>query len=83
MYVNVIRSISRPDQIYVGLANDAKRRLEEAQSRPVSPYVKVQTLVDRNCRLVFSDSKKAVPFERWLKIRFWTPSNDTSKFCPS
>jgi putative endonuclease len=66
MYVYVIRSLSRIDQIYVGISENTERRLEEhnkglsAHTSKFKPWFLESTIW-------FSDIKKAYAFERWLK----------------
>jgi predicted GIY-YIG superfamily endonuclease len=65
-YVYILESISFPAETYIGLTDDLRRRLaahNAGQARHTSKF--------RPWRLVtyvaFSDRKKAVDFERYLK----------------
>jgi len=65
-YVYLLQSIKFPDQTYVGLTDDLRSRFSE-HNRGRSPH----TAKYRPWRLVsyvaFSDERKAVEFERYLK----------------
>ena len=65
-YVYFLKSIDRPEQTYVGLADDLRARLtahNEGQSLHTKKY-KPWRLVTY---LAFSDEAKAVAFERYMK----------------
>jgi putative endonuclease len=65
-YVYILQSIDFPNQAYVGLADDLRKRLI-AHNAGRSPH----TSKYRPWRLItyvaFSDESKAVAFERYLK----------------
>jgi predicted GIY-YIG superfamily endonuclease len=65
-YVYLLQSIDRPDQTYVGLADDLRARLKVHNSGGSSHTAKYKPW-----RLVtyvaFSDKVKAVAFERYMK----------------
>ena len=65
-YVYLLQSIKFPDQTYVGLTDDLRSRFSE-HNRGRSPH----TAKHRPWRLVsylaFSDERKAIEFERYLK----------------
>lgn len=65
-YVYIIRSISHPNQRYFGIASDLSERLREhnlGRSLHTSNFKpwKIETY------LAFSDKRKAIAFERYLK----------------
>jgi len=65
-YVYILRSISRPEQTYVGVTGDLRKRLRQhngGQSEYTSQFApwKVETYI------AFSDLEKAKAFERYLK----------------
>lgn len=65
-YVYILRSLGHPDQTYVGLTCDLRRRLrqhnagESEYTRQFKPWT-VETYI------AFSDKEKARKFERYLK----------------
>jgi predicted GIY-YIG superfamily endonuclease len=65
-YVYLLESIPHPAQTYVGLADDLKARLKKHNSgnSPHTAKFKPWRLV---AYLAFSDSHKAVQFERYMK----------------
>ena len=75
----MLQSLSHPDQRYVGLTSDLKKRLaahNAGQSLHTSKYKPWQVVT----YLAFSDHKNAVAFEKYLKSgsgrafaekRFW------------
>ncbi|MBN1555642.1 MAG: GIY-YIG nuclease family protein [Phycisphaerae bacterium] len=66
MYVYLLRSISHPDQRYVGLTADLNKRLAEhnaGKSPHTSKYVPWELVVS----VYFKDHTKAEAFERYLK----------------
>ena len=78
-YVYLLQSLSHPDQRYVGLTSDLKKRLaahNAGQSLHTSKYRPWQVVT----YLAFSNHKNAVAFEKYLKSgsgrafaekRFW------------
>jgi predicted GIY-YIG superfamily endonuclease len=65
-YVYLIRSISFPDQIYVGQTDNLKNRLKDHNSGQAKS-TKVYMPWDLVCYLGFKDSLKAKRFEQYLK----------------
>lgn len=66
MYVYLLRSTSHPDEHYVGLTTDLKKRLCEhnaGKSPHTSKYVPWELVV----AVYFKDRHKAEVFERYLK----------------
>ena len=66
MYVYLLRSIRHPDQRYVGLTTDLKKRLAEhntGKSPHTSKYVPWELVV----AIYFKGRPKAEAFERYLK----------------
>jgi len=78
-YVYLLQSLSHPDQRYVGLTSDLKKRLaahNAGQALHTSKYRPWQVIT----YLAFSNHKNAVAFEKYLKSgsgrafaekRFW------------
>ena len=66
MYVYVLRSIRYPKQIYVGIAEEMLDRLEEHNAGRSAHTSKFKPWI-LEVAIWFSDSKKAYPFERWMK----------------
>ena len=65
-YVYLLQSIAHPDQTYTGLTNDLRHRLKEhnsGESAHTRKYMPWQLVT----YLAFSDSAKAITFERYLK----------------
>ena len=65
-YVYLLQSTSHPDQRYVGLTSDLKKRLAAHNAGQSSHTVKFRpwTLVSY---LAFTDDAKATAFEKYLK----------------
>ncbi len=66
MYVYLIRSISHPDQRYVGITRDLKTRILQhnaGKSPHTSKFIPWQLVT----AMYFSDTAKAEAFERYLK----------------
>jgi predicted GIY-YIG superfamily endonuclease len=65
-YVYLLQSINYPDQTYVGLTDDLQSRLaaHNAGRSPHTAKYKPWRLVSY---IAFSDERKAVEFERYLK----------------
>lgn len=66
MYVYLLRSLSHPDQRYVGLTHDLKIRLADhnaGRSPHTSKYPPWEIIV----AVYFKDRDKAEAFERYLK----------------
>jgi len=65
-YVYLLQSVNFPDQTYVGLTDDLRTRFS-AHNKGHSPHTEKY----RPWRLVsyvaFSDARKAIEFERYLK----------------
>lgn len=65
-YVYILRSLVSPNQTYIGLTSDLRRRLcdhnsgQAAYTDPFRPW-KIEKY------LAFSDERKAKDFERYLK----------------
>jgi putative endonuclease len=66
MYVYVLRSISHPDQRYVGLTSDLKKRLAEHNACK-SPHTSKFAPWELVVAIYFKDRLKAEVFERYLK----------------
>ena len=66
MYVYVLRSIVRPDQIYVGLTSDITRRLWE-HNEGLSLHTAKFRPWSLETTIWFADADKAIRFERYLK----------------
>jgi putative endonuclease len=78
-YVYLIRSISRPDQTYVGCTENLEERLvahNSSSSHHTKQYKPWKVVVS----LSFEDKQRAIEFERYLKSgsgrafaekRFW------------
>jgi putative endonuclease len=65
-YVYLLQSVASPDERYVGVTPDLKRRLDDhnaGQSPHTSKYVPWQLVT----YIAFSDERKAENFERYLK----------------
>jgi putative endonuclease len=65
-YVYLIRSVSKPDEKYVGLTADLKRRLKDHNSGK-SPHTSKFMPWRLETYIAFSDLRKAQLFERYLK----------------
>jgi len=66
MYVYLLRSKSHPDQQYVGLTSDLKRRLGEHDAgKP--PHTSKFGPWDLVVAIHFANAQKAEAFERYLK----------------
>ena len=66
MYVYLIRSVSHPDERYVGITQDLKTRLREhnaGKSQHTSKFTPWELVT----AVYFSDKGKAEAFERYLK----------------
>jgi putative endonuclease len=65
-YVYIIRSITFPDEIYIGATSDLKKRLadHEAGRSPHTAKFKPWSL---ECYMAFPDKQKAYDFEKYLK----------------
>jgi putative endonuclease len=65
-YVYLLESLAEPTQVYTGLADDVSGRLKKhnAGGSPHTAKFKPWRLVTY---VAFSDEKKAVEFERYLK----------------
>ena len=66
MYVYLLRSVSHPDQRYIGLTADLKKRLAEhnaGKSPHTSKFMPWELVV----AVYFKDRAKADVFERYLK----------------
>ena len=65
-YVYLIQSLSRPDQRYVGITLDLKRRLRDHNSGD-SPHTSKYRPWELVTAVAFTDEKKAAAFEQYLK----------------
>jgi len=65
-YVYLIRSISHPNQIYIGITSNLKARLK-AHNEGRSPHTSKYKPWKLITYLAFSDESKAVEFEQYLK----------------
>ena len=66
MCVYLIRSLSHPDQRYIGITTDLKRRIDEhnrGKTRSTRAYCPWEVVVV----IYFTDPAKAHAFERYLK----------------
>lgn len=66
MYVYLLRSISHPNERYVGLTSDLKKRMAEhnaGKSPHTSKFVPWRLIT----AIYFADRAKAEAFERYLK----------------
>ena len=74
MYVYIIRSIPYPEQIYIGLAEDYKKRLLDHNSGK-SPHTSDFKPWEIENFIWFKDGKKAAVFEKCFKSHsgraFW------------
>ena len=66
LYVYLLESVGHPDQRYVGLTENLKRRLPEHNAGK-SPHTAKYRLWKLVTYLAFSDEAKARAFERYLK----------------
>jgi len=66
MYVYLLRSVQHPDQRYVGLTSDLKKRLGEHNAGK-SPHTGKFAPWELVVAVYFADSRKAEAFERYLK----------------
>ena len=65
-YVYLIRSISYPDQKYVGITSDVKSRLKAHNEGKSSHTAKLKPW-ELITYIAFSDPSQAVNFEKYLK----------------
>jgi putative endonuclease len=65
-YVYLLQSIDHPDETYVGLTADLRSRFS-AHNEGRSPHTSKYRPWRLVCYLAFSDERKAVEFERYLK----------------
>ena len=65
-YVYLIRSLSNPDQRYVGITDDVKRRLRDHNSGD-SPHTAKYRPWQLQTAVAFTNEKKAAAFEQYLK----------------
>ena len=66
MYVYLLRSTSHPDQRYIGLSEDLKKRLAEHNAGR-SPHTNKFRPWELVVAVYFADVQKAEAFERYLK----------------
>jgi putative endonuclease len=66
VYVYLLRSLSKPDQTYVGLTHDPEKRLAEHNAGR-SPYTSRFTPWELVVSVYFKDQDKAEAFEKYLK----------------
>ena len=66
MYVYLIRSLSHPDQRYIGITTDLKRRLAE-HNRGKTRSTRAYCPWDVAVAIYFADKAKARAFECYLK----------------
>ena len=67
-YVYILRSLSNPDRYYTGRTRDPETRLADHNSGK-SPHSKELRPWQIKNLIAFSDSTKAISFERYLKSR--------------
>jgi putative endonuclease len=65
-YVYLLRSLSRPQETYIGLTDDLQRRLDEHNGGK-SPHTSKNTPWRIEVAVRFADESKATDFERYLK----------------
>lgn len=65
-YVYILRSISKPDETYIGMTSDLKRRLKEHNSGR-STYCREFAPWELISYVAFRSKAKAFKFERFLK----------------
>jgi putative endonuclease len=65
-YVYILRSLNDPKQIYIGIANDLRRRLEQHNSGQSVHTAKFMPW-DLMHYSAFVDEKKAHEFEKYMK----------------
>jgi putative endonuclease len=79
-YVYLLRSLTFPDQIYIGFTEDLKARLR-AHNAGESKYTAKYAPWELECYFAFKDKRKAQEFEYYLKTgsgkafaskRFWS-----------
>ena len=66
MYVYLLRSASHPDQRYIGLTSNLKKRLAEHNASK-SPHTNKHAPWELIVAVYFADGRKAPAFERYLK----------------
>ena len=66
MYVYFIRSLQHPNEIYIGVSEDVKRRIDEHNAGR-SPHTSKFAPWELRWYCWFFDRQKAYEFERWLK----------------
>jgi len=66
MYVYLLRSRSHPEQRYVGLASDLKKRIADHNAGR-SPHTSKYAPWELAVAVYFKDPTKAEAFERYLK----------------
>ena len=66
MYVYLLRSKRHPDQRYVGLTSDLKKRLVEHKAGK-SPHTRKLAPWEIVAAVYFTEKQKAESFERYLK----------------
>ncbi len=65
-YVYLIRSVSAPDQRYVGVTSNLQERLR-THNAGSSPHTSKYTPWDLVSYVCFNDDQRAIDFERYLK----------------
>lgn len=65
-YVYILRSISAPKQRYVGVTSDLDQRIKDHNARR-SPHTDRFRPWKLETYIAFTDSQKAMAFERYLK----------------
>ncbi len=65
-YVYLLQSVNYPDQTYYGLTDDLKNRLK-VHNAGGSPHTAKYKPWQLETYVAFSDEKRAVDFERYLK----------------
>ncbi|MDY6988743.1 MAG: GIY-YIG nuclease family protein [Thermodesulfobacteriota bacterium] len=65
-YVYLLRSISNPDQTYIGFTEDLKTRLS-AHNHGQSPHTAKFKPWELTTYVAFKDGSKALSFEKYLK----------------
>jgi predicted GIY-YIG superfamily endonuclease len=66
MYVYLLKSISNPREIYIGITNNLKNRIKIHNSKKV-PHTSKFVPWKIKVAIWFEDKEKAITFEKYLK----------------